>query len=162
MAWTSGPCPGLARLRARAPMRPGLALTPDVVLVPRGCGLWEAMHRRHGRMRTYVPVLADTPRVFRCLPCAPHFCFMLPAEGFTMRVVTLRGCWWAWVVAVGWAWERAGARRKVACPNSSKAGRMSGTSALSDNGGRKRDGDVRRVGAQRRGWWQEARNADIV
>ncbi|KAJ7253510.1 hypothetical protein C8J57DRAFT_1348293, partial [Mycena rebaudengoi] len=85
-----------------------------------------------------------------------------------MRVVTLRGCWWAWVVAVGWAWERAGARRKgrwraaVACPNSSKAGRTSGTSALSDNGGRKRDGDVRRVGAQRRGWWQEARNADIV
>ncbi|KAJ7280098.1 hypothetical protein C8J57DRAFT_1301631, partial [Mycena rebaudengoi] len=77
-------------------------------------------------------------------------------------------CGWAWVVTVGWAWERAGARRKgrwravVACPNSSKAGRTSGTSALSDNGGRKRDGDVRRVGAQRRGWWQEARNADIV
>ncbi|KAJ7198880.1 hypothetical protein C8J57DRAFT_1262226 [Mycena rebaudengoi] len=35
MAWTSRPYPGLASLRARAPMRPGLALTPNIVLVPR-------------------------------------------------------------------------------------------------------------------------------
>ncbi|KAJ7281108.1 hypothetical protein C8J57DRAFT_1300868 [Mycena rebaudengoi] len=118
-----------------------------------GVGFRTAMHRRHGCIHS--------PHVFRCLPCAPHFCFMLPAEGFAMLVVTPHGCEWAWVVAVGWAWERAGARRKgrwrtaVACPNSSKAGCTSGTSALSDNGGRKRDGD-------RRGWWQEARNADIV
>ncbi|KAJ7198883.1 hypothetical protein C8J57DRAFT_1545404 [Mycena rebaudengoi] len=35
MAWTSRPYSGLASLRARAPMRPGLALTPNVVLVPR-------------------------------------------------------------------------------------------------------------------------------
>ncbi|KAJ7258183.1 hypothetical protein C8J57DRAFT_1341333 [Mycena rebaudengoi] len=135
-----------------------------------GAGFRTAMHRRHGHMHTYVPALADTPRIFRCLLCAPHFRFMLPAEGFAMRVVTPRGCEWAWVVAVGWAWERAGARRKgrwraaVACPNSSKAGRRSGTSAsrLRHNGGRKRDGDVRRVGAQRRGWWKEVRSADIV
>ncbi|KAJ7264420.1 hypothetical protein C8J57DRAFT_1332493 [Mycena rebaudengoi] len=96
-----------------------------------GAGFVKAMHRRHGRMRTY---------------------------GFAMRVVTPRGCEWAWVVAVGWAWERAGAGEaesedgelRLACPNSSKADRTSGTSALSDNGGRKRDGDVRRVGGCRK------------
>ncbi|KAJ7269911.1 hypothetical protein C8J57DRAFT_1716907 [Mycena rebaudengoi] len=56
MAGTSRPCPGLASLIARAPMRPGLALTPDIVLV------------------------SHTPRFFRCLPCTPRFWFMLPAE----------------------------------------------------------------------------------
>ncbi|KAJ7270366.1 hypothetical protein C8J57DRAFT_1321671 [Mycena rebaudengoi] len=138
-------------LRALAPDSPASECTqqcgPDLrsprtlSLCREGAGFGTAMHCRHGRMHTYIPVLADTPRVFRCLPCAPCFCFMLPTEGFAMRVITPCGCWWAWVVAVGWAWERAGARRKgrwraaVACPYSSKAGRTSGTSVLSDSVG---------------------------
>ncbi|KAJ7275828.1 hypothetical protein C8J57DRAFT_1311805 [Mycena rebaudengoi] len=101
-----------------------------------GVGFGTAMHHRHG-------CIHRLPAHLSLLAVCPALCFMLPTEGFVMRVITPRGCEWAWVVAVGWAWERAGARRKgrwrTAC-----------------------DGGVRRVGAQRRGWWQEARNADIV
>ncbi|KAJ7214233.1 hypothetical protein C8J57DRAFT_1397422 [Mycena rebaudengoi] len=119
-----------------------------------GAGFVKAMHRRHGRMRTYVPALADTRCIFRCLPCAPRFCLCCPPRA-SRCVSSPRagasgpGSW----QSGGHGNEQGRARRKrrwraaVACPNSSKADRTSGTSALSDNGGRKRDGDVRRVGA---------------
>ncbi|KAJ7240919.1 hypothetical protein C8J57DRAFT_1477999 [Mycena rebaudengoi] len=95
MAETSRLCPGLASLIVRAPMRPGLALTPDdVVLVSRGCGPWnERMH---------------TPRLFRCLPCTPRFWFMLPAERVGESAMAMCDEW-------GRSDEDGGRKRETRC-----------------------------------------------
>ncbi|KAJ7194780.1 hypothetical protein C8J57DRAFT_1423624 [Mycena rebaudengoi] len=163
-------------------MRPGLALTPNVVLVPRtNIAAWV---RALGRLCIVVMGAGLVMSTYRRLQTRPSprasFSSRRPAEGFAAlrcvsspragagaaviawRASSTRGQWCGWgsrVCAIKDVAHRQSRRRKEVAGGDGISGRRplgrgsrvgmsqaSGTPALSDNGGRKRDGDVRQVG----------------
>ncbi|KAJ7229608.1 hypothetical protein C8J57DRAFT_1387072, partial [Mycena rebaudengoi] len=171
-------------------MRPGLALTPNVVLVPRtniaawvralgrlcivvtGAGLEMSTYRRlqmrpsprvsfsfSSRRVPRISVLCSLPRASRCVS-SPRA--GAGAAVIAWRASSTRGQWRGWgsrVCAIKDVAHRQSRRRNEVAGGDGISGRRplgrgsrvgmsqaSGTPALSDNGERKRDGNVRRVG----------------
>ncbi|KAJ7250734.1 hypothetical protein C8J57DRAFT_1354700 [Mycena rebaudengoi] len=162
MAWTSHLVPDSPALRPRAPIRPGLALTPNVVLVP--CTNIAAWVRALGRLCIVVTGAGLEMSTYRRLQMCPS-----PRASFSSRRVPRVSVLCSLprasrCVSSPRMAHRQSRRRKEVAGGDGISGRRplgrgsrvgmsqaSGTPALSDNGGRKRDGDVRRVGRSNEG-----------
>ncbi|KAJ7231304.1 hypothetical protein C8J57DRAFT_1385187 [Mycena rebaudengoi] len=152
-------------------MRPGLALTPNVVLVLRtniAAWVWAL-----GRLCIVVTGAGLEMSTYRRLQTRPSprasFSSRRPAESFATLRCVLSPRTGAGAAVIAWrasstrgqwcGWGSRSRRRKEVAGGDGISGRRplgrgsrvgmsqaSRTPVLSDNGGRKRDGDVRRVG----------------